>query len=135
MASIYKRTQDKDIPRACWYFNYLDHTGKRKTRRGFTDKKKTGQLAATVEHKERQRTLELIDPEQERLVEEKKRPILEHVSDYEISLAKRTAKYRKLIINRLKLLFSQAKLDTMADVTIAVVEKAIGEICEEQDSG
>ena len=135
MASIYKRSQDEGKKRAAWYFNYTDHTGKQRTRRGFTDKKKTEQLAAAVEQKERHRKLDLIDPDQERFVFEKQRPMQEHVDAFEASLAKRTEKYRKLVVNRLKLVIERAKIKSVADMTTAAVEKAIAEIVEEQKSG
>ncbi len=135
MATVYKRTEDKDKKRAKWYFCYTDHTGFRRTRSGFTDKKKTEQLAANLEYQALQRKLELIDPDKERLVAEKNRPILEHIEDFETSLAKQTPKYRKLIINRIKLMVSTGKLETMASVTIAEVEKAIHRICKKKEAG
>jgi len=135
MASIYKRSQDKGKKRTAWYLNYIDYAGKQRTRRGFTDKKKTEQLATAIEHKERQRKLELIDPEQERLVSEKNRSIMEHIADYEKSLEKRTAKYRKLVVSRVKLVVETAKFKSLADVTAYSAEAAIQEISREQDSG
>jgi len=50
MASIYKRKQDKSNKRTCWYIGYTDHNGKRKTSKGFSDKKETERLAAKLEH-------------------------------------------------------------------------------------
>ena len=135
MASIYKRKLDKGKRRAYWYFNYLDATGKRRTRRGFTDKRKTEPLATGVEYTELQRQFEGVDLEAERLLAERTKPILEHVQDYEKSLVKRTSKYRKLLISRLKLMISRAQIGFMPEMTIATVEMAIGDICTEKDSG
>lgn len=135
MASIYKRSQDKGKKRTAWYFNYTDYTGKQKTRRGFTDKKKTEELAAAVEQKERQRKLDLIDPAQERLVAEKNRSMSEHIADYEKSLGKRTEKYKKLVTGRVNLVVETAKFKSLADVTLSATEAAIQDICKEQGSG
>ncbi len=135
MASVYKRSQDKGKKRAAWYFNYTDATGRQKTRRGFTDKKKTEELAAAVEQKERQRKLDLIDPALERLATEKNRALSEHIADYEKSLEKRTEKYKKLVIGRVKLVVETAKFSTLADVTVSDVETAIQDICTKQGSG
>jgi hypothetical protein len=38
MATIYKRTQDRGKRRTPWYIGYTDHTGRRRTAKGFTDK-------------------------------------------------------------------------------------------------
>ncbi len=135
MASIYKRSQDKGKKRTAWYFNYTDYTGKQRTRYGFTDKKKTEQLATAVEQKERQRKLDLIDPAQERLAAEKSRSMSEHIADYEKSLEKRTEKYKKLVTGRVKLVVETAEFKSLADVTVFAVEAAIQDICKVQGSG
>jgi len=53
MATIYKRKQDQGRKRACWYIGYKDHTGKRRTKRGFTDRRATERLAAELEENAR----------------------------------------------------------------------------------
>ena len=49
MATIYKRKQDQGKKRACWYIGYMDHTGIRRTKKGFTDKAETERLAVRLE--------------------------------------------------------------------------------------
>ncbi|TWU37505.1 site-specific tyrosine recombinase XerC [Novipirellula aureliae] len=49
MASVYKRTSDKGKRGAAWHFSYLDETGKRRQRKGFTDKAATEKLALQLE--------------------------------------------------------------------------------------
>ena len=46
MASIYKRRKGKNEP---YSIQYIDHHGKRKTVKGFTDKGLTEQLAGKLE--------------------------------------------------------------------------------------
>lgn len=46
MASVYKKARDKGKKGKCWYFDYTDHEGLRRTEKGFTDKALTVQLAA-----------------------------------------------------------------------------------------
>ncbi|RIK76984.1 MAG: hypothetical protein DCC67_13170, partial [Planctomycetota bacterium] len=48
MASIYKKTRDKGRKGTCWYIGYIDHRGKRRTRRGFADRAATEQLAGQI---------------------------------------------------------------------------------------
>ncbi len=49
VASIYKRKQDKHNRRAAWYIGYNDHTGRRRTVKGYTDKGETERYAARLE--------------------------------------------------------------------------------------
>lgn len=54
MASVYKRTQDKGNRRSCWYIGYIDHLGKRRTVKGFSDKSASERRAADLEEEARQ---------------------------------------------------------------------------------
>lgn len=54
MASVYKRSQDKGNRRSCWYIGYLDHLGKRRTVKGYSDKSATEKRAADLEEEARQ---------------------------------------------------------------------------------
>ncbi len=49
MASVYRKTADKGNRRAAWYFSFVDETGKRRQRKGFTDKSATEKLALKLE--------------------------------------------------------------------------------------
>lgn len=49
MASVYRKTADKGNRRATWYFSFVDETGKRRQRKGFTDKAATEKLALKLE--------------------------------------------------------------------------------------
>ena len=40
MASVFKRGRDKGKKGASWYFEYRDEFGKKRMRKGFTDKGK-----------------------------------------------------------------------------------------------
>lgn len=135
MASVYKREEDKGRPDAPWYFGYSDYSGTWKTRKGFTDKKKTKQLSESVELREVQRRYGLVDVDQEKLAEHRQEPILAHVDDFRKSLGKRTAKYQKLVVNRVKLVIKTGGFESIADFNIAGVESALSSICEEQGLG
>ncbi len=49
MASVYRKSSDKSNRRAAWYFSFVDETGKRRQRKGFTDKAATEKLALKLE--------------------------------------------------------------------------------------
>ena len=53
MASVYKRATEKANRRTAWYFTYLDEFGKRRQRKGFTDKSATEKLAIKLEEEAR----------------------------------------------------------------------------------
>ena len=62
-----------------WYIKYRDADGKVRCVPGYTDKAATQQLAAELEREAAQRTSGVID----RFSEQRKRPIAEHLADYE----------------------------------------------------
>ena len=49
MASVFKLGRDKKKRNSIWYFEYQDHQGKKRMRKGFTDKSLTEQLAVKLE--------------------------------------------------------------------------------------
>lgn len=49
MASIFKLGKDKRRKGAPYQIEYVDHTGKKRRRKGFSDKGLTMQLAARIE--------------------------------------------------------------------------------------
>ena len=82
MASIFKRDKKKG---SAYWFQWLDHEGKRRTEKGFTDRGLTEQAAAKKEEEARLRRLGLIDPEQERFAEQKRTPLREHLDAFELN--------------------------------------------------
>jgi hypothetical protein len=69
MASVYKRKSDGKS--ATYFIGYTDAYGKRRTKKGFTDKRSTIELAAALERKAMLRREGLVDPTAERLAEER----------------------------------------------------------------
>ncbi len=135
MAAIYKRAQDTGRKRACWYIGYTDHTGKRRTRKGFTDKGETERLAAKLEHEVMLRKRGLIDPEQERNAEKRRIPLKEHLDAFEKSLTKNTSKHVKLTMSRIRRIVDGCEFTVLADITIESVEQFLVDLCEEEDLG
>lgn len=71
MAFIYKRTEDGPKKKAHWYVAYQDENGKRRTRKGFTDKGLTEQMAARIEQEVMLKKRGLIDPAHEKMADQK----------------------------------------------------------------
>jgi len=95
MAAIYKRTQDKSKKRSCWYIGYTDHTGRRKTCKGFSDKKEAERLAAKLEHDVMLRKRGIIDPEQENQAKKRTASLAKHLQAFEKSLSMATGLHVK----------------------------------------
>jgi len=135
MASVFKRGRDQGKRRTPWYFAFTDHAGKRRVRKGFTDKVLTEQLAAKAENESMLRSRGLIDPQSERLAEERGLPIEKHLKAFEQSLAKTTGKHVKLTISRVRRLIQGCKFATLADLNGEAVEIFLNELSEKEDLG
>lgn len=122
MASIFKRGRDSRKRRAYWYIAFSDHEGRRRTRKGFTDKGATEQLAAKLEHEAMLRSRGLIDPQQERLASQKSSSLDGHLEAFEKSLDANTAKYNKLVVSRVKKIIKGCNFATVADLQPEPVE-------------
>ena len=102
MASVYKRGKDKRKKRACWYFQFKDEYGKYRTRKGFSDKTLTTQLANKLEVEAKQRAMGLIDPELERQAIHRNSPIVKHVEAFRIHQTNKNSKtHADLLCNRI----------------------------------
>jgi site-specific recombinase XerD len=139
MASIYKKGRDrkKKKKHALWYIDYFDHAGKRKTRKGFTDKSKTEQLAARLELQAHLRRTGMIDPQQEELAKQRLSGVEEHLLEFEKSLRRRrnTTKHVCLIMSRVRRVVEGCEFKTLADIRAEKVECFLGESRDEEDFG
>jgi len=135
MASIYKRKQDKNIKRTCWYIGYTDHNGKRKTCKGFSDKKETERLAAKLEHDVMLRKRGIIDPEQENQAKKRTASLAKHLQAFEKSLGMATSRHIKKTIARVRRIIDEAGMETPADINIESVEAVLQKMLEENEIG
>ena len=135
MASIFKRGRDKDKRRAVWYFSYNDHEGKRRTKKGYTDKGLTEQLAAKYEREAMLRRRGLIDPEDERRLKIKASPIEEHLKEFEESLGDNSSKHVKLTMSRVRRVVETAELTNLASLRVDSVAAALRQIKREDKIG
>lgn len=136
IASIYKRKQDQGKKHAPWYFGFSDEHGRRKTRKGFTEKAATQQLAAKVEHEVMLRKRGLIDSVEEKSLETRKRPVEEHLSEFQQALGRtgqNTEKHIRLTMTRIRNVLAQSCCATIADLSSESVEIAIDK--QRQESG
>ncbi|QDS97084.1 Tyrosine recombinase XerC [Adhaeretor mobilis] len=99
MAAIFKRRPGRNEP---YVIQYVDHLGKRRTRKGFTDKGLTEELAGKLESEARLRSTGMIDPSQERIAQQRATSIELHVTAFQESLSDNTPKYVKQTSGRIR---------------------------------
>src|SRR6188768_1157874 len=124
MASVFKRGRDKTSRTSCWYIAYTDHDGRRRTRKGFRDKGLTEQLASKIETEVMLRRSGLIDPAMERLTSNLRRPIVEHVADYEQHLLNKNGltKHVRQSLFRIRSIIAGGSITCLADLDKSKVE-------------
>jgi integrase len=135
MASIYKKTRDKGRKNAAWHVNYTDHLGKRRTVKGFTDRRATEQMAAKLDHEVMLRKRGLIDPEKERELELRSSALEKHLKEFEKGLSDNTPKYIKQTMNRIRRVIKGCKFETISDIKLDSVESFVRDFCEEEKLG
>jgi hypothetical protein len=124
VASIYKKGRDKGKKGVPYYFDFSDHTGKRITERGFTDKGETERLAAMREQDAMRRRKGLIDPAEEKLAGHRLAPIDDHLAAFERKLAAGTSKAEHVqrTINRLRRIIDGCGVTSLPDLDTETVE-------------
>lgn len=135
MASVFKRGRDKTKRRSVWYISYDDHQGKRRTRKGFTDKGLSEQLGAKLEHEAMLRKRGLIDAEGERRIELQKAPIEGHLKAFEESLTDNTPKHIRLTMTRIRRIVNDAEITNINGITVDKVAATLRKIRKDDDLG
>ena len=135
MASIYKRERDRNKKGAPYYVGYTDHEGKRRTRKGFTDRGLTEQLGAKLEHEVMLRRRGLIDPVQEKLAAQKKVPVEGHLHAFEKGLAHATPKHVKLTMTRVRRIVEGCGFATIGEIDGESVEQFLVDLRADEDLG
>ena len=125
MASIYKRAQDENKKRAHWYIGYTDHTGERRTKRGFTDKAETERLAAHIEEEERKIREGLKEPASE---VDRKSPLSDHIVAFERHLQNRDVGPKQVleVTRKVRRIIDGCKFTKIADLDATDVENYLG---------
>lgn len=118
MASVFKRSKDKNVKGSCYYIGWTDVDGKRKMRKAFRDKGLSEQLAAKLENEVMLRKRGLIDPEIDRLDQSGRSPIEQHLTAYKKALSNRgtTAKHVAMTVNRLKFILAGCRIEKLKDI-------------------
>jgi len=137
MASIYKLTRDKKKKNATYWVSFQDHEGNRRTKKGFTDKQLTQQLAARLEDEVRLRKTGMIDADLESNAKRNQVSIKEHLQEFEQSLIRRnnTEKHVRLMVGRIQRIVEGCEFKKVVDLSAEVVECYLTDLRETADLG
>ena len=124
MASIYKRSSAKGKKRTAWYISYFDHTGRRRTRKGYSDKGQTERLAAKLE-------------EEAQLIrdgfklpgdESDAKPMTVHLTDFERHLRNRDVSDEQIeiVCSRLRKMIEACQWERSVQIRPAEIENYLG---------
>jgi integrase len=121
MATIYKRTQDRGKRRAPWYIGYTDHTGRRRTAKGFTDKAETERLAARLEDEARMIREGLTVPVSQA---DRKAPLEHHLEAFEKHLQNRDVSQKQVyeVTTKIRRVLTGCAFSRVADIKAHEVE-------------
>ncbi len=133
MASIFKRSRDKNRRRSCWYISYQGANGKRITKKAFTDRRLSEAWALELELAVKREKEGLIDPNEQRRLAASETPIAEHVEAFKKSISQNTPKYIQLIIARIERLIAEGEFKTIAQIDLETVAAVLGEMLEGDD--
>ncbi len=135
MASIFKRGPDKGKRHARYWIEYTDWRGKRRRRKGLTDKALTEQLAAKIEHEEMLRAKGLIDPADEKRAEHSKAEIRTHLDAFEQALRKNSPKHITLTMSRTRRVVNGIGATSISEIEPEAVEYYLSELVSEGEIG
>lgn len=138
MASVYKRKQDKNKKNAPWYIGYSDENGKRKTVKGFTDRRESERLAAKLEYDVMLRKRGVVDSEKIDAAEQKKLPIATHLAAFKRYLRRNdenTEKHVNLTVSRIEKVIEKGKFKDLKGMTHEKVEIAVSDLRTEKHLG
>jgi len=127
MASVYKRVRNgkKD---SFWTVAYQGKDGKRKTKKGFTDKSKSQQLGAKLEADARAINTGLVDEAALVNADNRRLPIADHVANYEAHLGRNkqtTEKHIKQTVGRIKRTIKAGGFESLSQMSHDKVESTI----------
>lgn len=133
MATIYKKNKvRKGEP---YWIQYLDHTGKRRTVKGFTDKGLTEQLAAKLENDALLRKTGLIDPVQERLAQNQQLEITGLIKLFGESIAEKSPDYKRHALSRLRRIVTGCRFKALGEIQAEPVEVFLKALRKKENLG
>lgn len=137
MASVFKRKLKNGTIGRYWYYTFIDEDGKRRMKRGLTDKRLTEQLAAKVEHQGDKVRTGLVDRAEKQRAEARSVPLSRHVDAFETHQESKgnTSKHNKLTLSRIRAVIEAGEITTLGDFTKEAVVEVLQNLQKEEDIG
>ncbi len=140
MASIFKRSEDRRDKRKPYLIAYTDEHGKQHTVTGCTDRAATEEIAAKLQADARLRKRGILDATRERIAEQSRRPIGEHIGEFvqHVKAGKpggHTPRYLLQVDNRLRVLRKSAELKHLQGLNKDRVATFVNELQRKRLSG
>jgi len=137
MASVFKLGRNKGKKGSPWHFEFKDENGKKRMRKGFTDKGATKQLAIKLETEAELRRKGLIDVEQEQIANRKKSLVAPLLDAFKNSLTGRgnTEKHVGLTMGRIRAIVNGCEWNSVGEMKADDVEAFMFELQEEKGIG
>ncbi len=137
MSKPFKRKKNKNDKHAPYYFNYTDHTGRRRMKKGYTDKGETQRLLDRMELEAGLRRSGQIDSHQEELAKLRQSAVEPHLVEFEQSLTRRkkSAKHVKLVMSRVRCIVQGCKFQQIGSITRTAVERFLADHRDETKCG
>jgi integrase len=136
VASIFKLGGRKNR-KSCYWVEYIDYDGTRRRKKGFTDKGLTEQLAAKLENEVMMRRRGMLDPQAEKLAEQRQLPLKDHLAAFRASMVQRltTEKHVKLTMSRVQAVVTGCEATTLVDLQSEKVQAYLHELSQDADLG
>ncbi len=127
MASVYKKGRDKGRRGSCWYIDYCDENGRRRTKKGCPDKAATEAIARKLESDAELRRRGVIDPRADGYARHEARPLSEHLDDWHADLIARgsTRKHADLSRNRAGRLIDLGRVQRISELSQSRIQGAL----------
>src|SRR4051812_25417447 len=102
MASVFKKTRDRQRKGSSWYIAYVDERGRRRTLKGCPDKAATEAVARKLESEAALRRRGVIDLKADAYVNHGARPLADHLEDWyrDMQAKGKTPQHAKLYRDR-----------------------------------
>jgi integrase len=132
--SVYKKRKGNN---ANYVFEYTDHLGQRRIKTGTTDKEETRDIGAEIRKKVRLQKAGLIDPAEERFAEERRRPLKQHLEDYEKALRATSCseKHVKLTLKRVRTIVQGCRFDSLTHLDAPATQRFLDRYVQEHGLG
>ncbi len=135
MASVFKKGRDKNRKRSCWYFSYNDENGSRRTRKGFTDKRATEELALECERNARRIKEGLVDPVEQKRKDARDLKLKDLLVEFEESLKNSSPKYVSLTLSRVRTVVDGCGWTVLSEVNNEAASRFLDKLKSENDLG